>query len=311
MLETGKIVLYDFEGENSLSDDFKDKLRHRAEELEIIETAEDYTGRLSREDLEGADILISRVFDDYGKELFSDSDLEYIGVMATDKSHYPLNFLEDKGIEIRNVPGYAQESVAELTLNMMLHLSLNSYRTTEFVESGSWDVGPFPGRELKGKKLGIIGLGSIGSRVAEIADALGMEILYYSRSEKDFAREKGWKFEDLEKLVKESDVISIHCSLNKDTENLLDSDLLDEVTEGTVILNAARQEVQDVEKTIQLCEEGRIKAWFDALEDEEDRKRILDTGNAVLTSHSGCATLEARQRLKDKTLENLDEYLRD
>ncbi|MFB6209328.1 MAG: 2-hydroxyacid dehydrogenase [Candidatus Nanohaloarchaea archaeon] len=304
-----KIVLYDFEGEKSLSDEFREELRHRSSELRVVETAEDYSGKLGSEHLEGAQVLISRVFDDYPQELFQDSEIEYIGVMATDKSHYPLDFLEDRGIEISNAPEYARESVAELTVNMMLTLSLNSYMTTDFVESGKWDVGPFPGKELRGKKLGIIGLGSIGSRVAEIASGLGMEICYNSRSEKEFAAERGWKFLKLNDLISKSDVNSIHCSLNRETENLLNKEILDKIEGEKVILNGARSEIQDVEKTIELCERGRLKVWFDALEDQEQRENLLSAGNAVLTSHSGCATKEAKERLKQKTLENLDNYL--
>jgi D-3-phosphoglycerate dehydrogenase len=304
-----KIVLYDFSGETSLSDDFRDKLGSRAQTFEVVEAEKDYSGEISSEDIQGADILISRVFDDYSRELFEDSGLEYIGVMATDKSHYPLEFLKSQEIKIQNVPDYARESVAELTITMMLHLSLNNYRTTRFVEEGNWDIGPFTGSELKGKELGIVGLGSIGSRVAEIAEVLGMSISYFSRSEKNFARARGWEYSDLEKLVKNSDVISVHCSLNEETENLLDEELLEKVQESAIILNASREEIQDVDKTIELCRKEKIQAWFDALEDRENREKLLATENAILTSHSGCATEEAKERLKQKTLEKLDNFL--
>ena len=310
MEKAEKIVLYDFSGEAGLSDEFKDELVERAENFEVVETSEDYSGKLSRSDLEDTDVLISRVFDNYNLELFEDSILDYIGVMATDKSHYPLNELEDIGIKVINASEYARESVAELTINMMLQLSLKNYKTNKFVESENWDVGPFPGNELKGRNLGIIGLGSIGSRVAEIAESIGMKISYYSRSEKESAKKKGWKYKELENLVQESDVISIHCSLNESTENLLNEKILEKVSKNTIILNAAREEIQDIEKTIELCREGKIQAWFDAMENKENREKILDTGNAVLTSHSGCATHQAKQRLKQQTLQNLDKHLK-
>lgn len=310
MNKAEKTVLYDFSGEKSLSKEFKEKLRERTEQLEIVETGGDYTEKLSKNKLSDAEVFISRVFDNYTQELFKDSELQYIGVMATDKSHYPLNFLEENNVRVSNISDYARESVAELTINMMLHLSLRNYETVEFVKEENWDVGPFPGNELRNKELGIIGLGSIGSRVAEIAEALGMNISYYSRSEKEEAKKKGWVYCELDDLLESSDVISIHCSLNENTEDLLDAEKLEKVKKNAIILNAAREEIQDIEKTIELCEKGELKAWFDALEDQKDRRKILETNNAVLTSHSGCATEEALERLKEKTLNQFDDYLK-
>lgn len=301
-----KIVLYDFE-ENPLEDNFLDKLREKAEELDIVYTEGDYTEKLSPEHLKGADALISRVFDDYPEELFEKSNLEYVGVMATDSSHYPKECLRNNDITLKHVPEYATESVAELTISMLLNLSLRNLESMDFVREGKWDIGPFQGKELRGKTIGIIGLGRIGFRVAELAEAFGMDIIYYSRSEKDWAAEKGYGYVNMEELCKKSDVVSLHCSLNPETRNILSSRRLEMLKEGAIVLNAAREELQDVRKTIELCEKDKIKAWFDALEDEEERQEILETENALLTSHSGCATKEAQRRLKKRTIENIEE----
>jgi glycerate dehydrogenase len=134
-------------------------------------------------------------------------------------------------------------------------------------------------------------LGRIVSSTGLLAQSFGRDVICQSRSEKGGkkkGRSPGYEYSDMEEHCKNSDIFSLHCSLNPETERILNSERLEMLKEGAIFLN--------------------VKAWFDALEDEEQSKEILETENALLTSHSGCATEEAQKRLKNRTIENIQEF---
>jgi lactate dehydrogenase-like 2-hydroxyacid dehydrogenase len=298
-----KIILYDFE-RDSLDQEFLNELNRFAESVEVIKTSEDYSEELKNKEFQEADALVTRVFDNYPMRRIIESNIEYIGMMATDISDFSK--LNDCQIELKATETYARESVAELTIAALFNLSLRLEETANFVDEGGWDVGPFPGKELKDKTIGVIGLGKIGSRVAEIADCIGMNVIYNSRTEKDVK----YTYKPLKNLVESSDVLSIHTDLNPSSKNLLDKKILNDVKDKCIILNPSRTEITDMDKIKEMARKKKIKIWMDAVEDEEAREKLSSMDNVLLTSHSGCATEEARERLKQETLENIQDYLR-
>jgi phosphoglycerate dehydrogenase-like enzyme len=301
-----KIVLYDLKS-GPLEKKFVEKLRKFSNKVEIVFSNKEYSNGLKLKYIKGADALITRLFDNYGEELFLKSDLKYIGAMHTDISHFNLNILKKKGIVLTNVPDYATEAVAELTISALLNISRQTYEAMSFVKSGKWGFENFLGWELKGKTLGIIGMGKIGKRVAEIAKEFGMEILYFSRYDEKL---NGYKKTNLENLLKQSDVVSLHCDLNNETKNLIDKNRLDLMKKGSVLLNSARSELVDLKALHNLCKSEKIFIWFEAVEDEATRNKFLKLKNVYLTPHYGWMTKEAQQKIREISLKNMDSYLK-
>lgn len=175
MMMFKRLVLYDLKSA-PLERGFVDKLKNFAESVEVVFAEGEYSRALRPKDLRDADALIARLFDYYDDSLFEKSGLKYIGAMHTDCSHFNIPLLKEKGIVLTDVPGYATEAVAELTISALLNISRQTHDAMGFVKQGNWGFGKFLGRELRGRTLGIIGLGRIGGRVAEIARGFGMRM---------------------------------------------------------------------------------------------------------------------------------------
>jgi len=256
-------------------------------------------------DIEGADALITRIFDFYEDALFEKSNLKYIGAMHTDISHFNASLLKKKGIVLTNIPGYATEAVAELTISALLNISRQTHDAINFVKQGEWGFEKFLGWELKGKTLGIIGLGRIGSRVAEIAQGFGVKIIYSSKEKK----QAPYTFVKLDDLLKQSDVVSLHCNLTEETKNILNSTNLKLMKPSSVLLNVSRMGLVDMEAFYKLCKNKRVLAWFDELQDEKLRNEFSKLDNVYLTPDYGWMTKEAQQRVREITLNNVKSFL--
>jgi len=299
-----KLVLYDLKSK-PLEEEFVDKLKEFAQSVKVVFAEGEYMRALKLSDLEEADALITRIFDYYDNSLFEKSDLKYIGAMHTDISHFNIPLLKKKNIVLTNIPGYATEAVAELTVSALLNISRQTYDAMNFVKQGNWGFEKFLGWELKGKTLGIIGLGRIGSRVAEIAQGLGMKVIYYSKQKKNVS----YKFVKLDDLLKQSDVVTLHCKLTEETKNILNKSNLKLMKQGAVLLNSARMELIDLEALFELCRQKKIFAWFDELQDKELRDKLIKLDNVYLTPDYGWMTKEAQQRVREMTLDNIRLFL--
>jgi len=303
-----KLILYDLKTE-PLEREFVSKLRKFSDKVKVVFAEKEYSKGLKTSDLRDADALIIRLFDYYDDSLFEKSKLRYIGAMHTDISHFNQKLLKKLGITLTNVPGYATEAVAELTISALLNISRKTHDAMNFVKKGNWGFEKFKGWELKGNTLGIIGLGKIGSRVAEIAQGLGMNILYYSRTREPELEKKGMKYITLEELLKNSDVVSLHCSLSDETEDILNASRLKLMKKGSVLLNSARSELVDLDSLYILCKQNKISAWFEAIEKESVRAKFRKLDNIYLTPHFGWMTVEAQQRLRELMLSNISSFL--
>ncbi|MEW5955090.1 MAG: 2-hydroxyacid dehydrogenase [Candidatus Micrarchaeota archaeon] len=300
-----KLVLYDL-STKPLEKELLKQLKQFAYEVSVVSVPREYCRGLKPFHLRGADALVTRLFDFYDDRLFEKSNLKYVGAMHTDVSHFNLELLKRKGISLCNVPEYSTESTAELTISALLNISRQTHDAMNFVKQGNWGFEGFLGWELKGKTLGVIGLGKIGGRVAELAQCFGMKVIYYSRSRKKL---RGTRFVSLEKLLKESEVVSLHCSLSPQTRNLLNCRRLALMKKGAVLLDSARSELVDLNALHSLCKRKRLYAWFEAIEDAKTRAKFRKLDNVYLTPHFGWATKEAQQRLRETTLANIKAFL--
>jgi len=303
-----KIVVYDFR-KDSLGDEFLGQLRELADAVEVVLADGEYTRQLGKESLQGADALITRVCDHYPDQLFEDSTLKYIGTMHTDCFHFNLEPIKCRHITLTHVPSYAASSVAELAFGVLISIYRKIPAALSFTKQGGWGFDGFLGLELEGKSLGIVGLGAIGCKVAEIAKAFGMRVFYVSRTRKLEIEHTGVRLMQLPEMVRHCDVVSLHCSLSAQTRGIMNSSFINTMKKGAVLLNGSRGELVDLNSCYERCRRGEITVWFDELQDVEWRRKFSSLEHAYLTPDFGWWTSEAQNRLRQVTIANIRAFL--
>jgi lactate dehydrogenase-like 2-hydroxyacid dehydrogenase len=302
-----KLVVYDFSGSDFLSD----SLKGLSKETVVIRTDKDFSGEMKPENLRGADAFVAKPFGDYDKSFLSKADkLKYFGLVSTSYAVVDVDFLKSRDVTFTNVPHYATEAVAELTFSALLAIPRKTHESVTNAKE-DYSAKRYIGWELQGKTIGIIGLGSIGTRVAEIAKCFGMGVVYHSRTKKPGAESNlGIKYVGLDELLGKSDIVSLNLSLNEQTKGILGRDKLNLLKEGAVVLNSARAELCDLKAVRELAESGKVVFWFDGLDEKEQRERLLGLNNVIATPHIGWLTKEAQKRLDEVAVKNVKNFLK-
>ncbi|SDM36716.1 D-2-hydroxyacid dehydrogenase [Lachnospira pectinoschiza] len=245
-------------------------------------------------------------------------NLKVIAEAATGYNNIDIEYAKEKGIRVANVAGYSTDSVVQHTFALLFYLYEKMRHYDEFVKDGSyanWPVFSYFNNifyELKGKKWGIVGLGNIGSKVAKIAADFGCEVLTYSASGHKY--DSPYRQVELDELLKESDIISIHAPLNEYTNNLFNYENLSKMKKSAVLLNLGRGPIVNDADLAKALEEGRISAaGLDVISVEPIAKdnpllKIKDSDKLIITPHIAWATHEARERLMDEIYENIVAY---
>ena len=235
--------------------------------------------------------------------------LKLVCVTATGTNNLDKDYLAKKGIEWRNVAGYSTETVAQHTFALCLYLLEHLPYYDEYVKSGKYAGDRLfthfakNFHELNGKTWGIIGLGAIGHRVAEIAKAFGCEVQYYSTSGKN--HDKEIKEVSFEELLKTSDIISIHAPLNDDTLGLIDSVALSRMKETAILLNLGRGPIVKEKDLAEALDSGKIAAAgldvlsVEPMETDSPFLTMKNKDRLFITPHIAWASIEARVRLMD------------
>ena len=214
------------------------------------------------------------------------------------------------GITVTNTPGYAANTVAEHALALLLAVARSIPGHARSMRAGEWLQ--TPGFELRGRTLGLVGLGGIGARFAEMARALGMRVIAWTRTpDPARAARHGVEFMELDDVLATSDVVSLHLALTPGTAGLLGADRLDRMKPGAVLVNTARAGLVDEAALIARLADGRIAAAGLDVYDREPLPgdhplRALD--NVVLTPHVAYNTPEATEALFDMAIDNLVDY---
>ena len=240
--------------------------------------------------------------------------LKYIGLFATGYNNVDTEYASAKGITVCNVAGYSTDSVAKHVLSFILYTaeSLGNYFSS--VSDGDWIKSkvfcyyPYRLNEIKGKTLGILGYGSIGKRVAEIANVFGMNIIVHSRRNNCAP----YRFVSIDELFKESDYLTVHCPLNAETEHIVNSEKLSLMKKDAVLINTARGGVVDENALAQALREKRIyAACVDTVSVEPMRADcpLYGLDNCYITPHIAWAAKETRQRLVNIAAENVKAFL--
>jgi glycerate dehydrogenase len=243
--------------------------------------------------------------------------LKLICVCATGTNNIDLQAAQDLGIPVRNVQGYAGASVPQHTLALILALASRWHHYHQDVMTGRWSQSEIfclldhPVVELAGKTLGIIGYGELGQRVAKLGEALDMQILVAE----SFSGEKRADRAPLAQLTKESDVISLHCPLTKQTEKLIDRDFIANMKSGALLINTARGGLVDEEAVANALRSGKLGgAALDVLSEEPPPAShpllATDIPNLIITPHNAWISRESRQRLLDGVVNNIESWKR-
>ncbi len=239
-------------------------------------------------------------------------ELEVISVCGVGAGSFvDLPAAAARGVTVCNSPDATVNTVAECALALLLAAARHLVALDRDLRQGRWNLSR-PGFELKGKKLGLIGLGPIGARFGEMAEALGMEVAAWTRSPSPERAERlGFAFTALDEILAESDVLSLHLALTPETENFLGRDELARVKPGVVLVNTARGGLVDEPAMVEALGSGRIAAaGLDVFAEEPlpADHPLLALDNVVLSPHVAWNTPEATALLLDTAIGNLERY---
>ena len=267
---------------------------------------------------QGAEIVITNKVQIGRNEIENLPSLKYIGVIATGYNIIDTEFAKQKGIVVTNVPGYSTASVVQLTFALLLELCLHVQRHSDSVREGKWarsldfSFWDYPLIELSGKTLGIIGFGTIGQQVADVATAFGMNVIGNSRRQTDQSHRKNFKWMDVPELLTQSDVVSLHCPLTPETEGLVNSRSLKTMKNSAFLINTARGPIVNEQDLSDALNNGIIGgAGIDVLSVEPPEKDnpLFSAKNCIITPHIAWATIEARGRAMGVAVDNLSAFL--
>ncbi|KAA0990940.1 D-2-hydroxyacid dehydrogenase [Dyadobacter aurulentus] len=242
--------------------------------------------------------------------------LKYIGVTATGFNNIDTAAAKSNGIIVTNVRAYSSASVAQQTFALLLSLMNRAEMHSQSVFAGEWAASAdfcywkSPLTELAGKTMGLIGLGDIGSQVAQIALAFGMKVIAYRKHPKPV---EGIEMVGLDEIFLRSDVVSLHCPLTEETKEVINKTNLAKMKPNAVVLNTGRGPLIQESDLAEALRNGVIAgAGLDVLSAEPPRadNPLLAAPNCVITPHVAWATFEARKRLMQLAAENLEAFIK-
>lgn len=283
----------------------------------------------NKEKAEGYDAVAVFVSSQLTEDVVNSLDAEVIACRSTGFDHVDLDAASENNIKVFNVPEYGGTTVAEHCFGLILSLSRKIYYGIRKVEKGDFSHKNLRGFDLKGKKLGVIGTGTIGQNVIRIANGFEMETIAHDPyPDNEAAEELGYEYVELDELVSEADIISLNCPLTDSTRHLLSKDEFEKM-DNTIVINTARGEIIDTSALINALENDNVQAaGLDVLEEEcylEDDIEILselpdecdtetiledhllmERDDVIVTPHNAFNSIEALHRIDDTTIQNLE-----
>lgn len=244
--------------------------------------------------------------------LYKAKKLRYIGLFATGYNNIDIDYCKAHNITVCNAGSYSTDAVAQHTFALILEHYSNIAKYNEFCHNGGWQTAQtfspfvFNLNEVSNKVIGIVGFGAIGQAVAKIALAFNMNVLVYNRSKKEF---DNVSFVDFDTLLKESDIVTVHCPLNSDSQNMFNAETFIKMKKGAFFINTARGAVMNEDALIDALESEHLSgAGVDVLSTEPMTKdsNLPHTKNLILTPHIAWAPIETRQRLIEIVCKNLE-----
>lgn len=293
-----------------------DWLKETVEEYDIYEST---PSSLVEERSKDADILVVNKVP-VTKELIDKlPKLKYVAVLATGFNIIDCKAAREKGIAVSNIPAYSTDGVAQLVFALLMEMTNQVGLHNESVKKGDWCSSPHfcywktPLCELANKTFGIVGFGKIGSAVAQIANAMKMKVIAYSPNTRTYEGFGSVDFVSLDEVIKESDVISLHCPLTPETENLVNMDFLSKMKKTAYLINTSRGPVINENDLKEALDKGIIAgAGVDVLSAEPAKKDnpLLKADKCFITPHIAWASLEARGRLMEIFKKNVEGFVK-
>ncbi|MEA3399592.1 MAG: NAD(P)-dependent oxidoreductase [Patescibacteria group bacterium] len=283
----------------------------------------------------GSDIISVRVMSEIDKEIIDLlPNLKYIAARTVGFNNIDIEYAKSKGISISNIPDYGPHTIAEFAFGLLLNISRKIIKAnTQLRENMDFSRVSLEGFDLKGKTLGVLGTGKIGKEVIKIAKGFGMKIVAYDVFlSEDFAKEMDFEYKELDEVLKESDVISVHIPYKKETYHLINKENISKMKKGVVLINTARGELVDTEALIWGLREGIVSgAGLDVLEEEnklrdeikmvsfnqneKDYKKLveghilIDMPQVIVTPHVAFFSRESVDSFIKTTKENIDGFI--
>lgn len=283
--EFGEVTIYDYTKYNQIAERIKD--------AEIILCNKSIMNRMTLKDAK---------------------NVKYIGLFATGYNNVDIEYTNERNITVCNAGSYSTNAVAQHVFALILEHYNKVGEYNKFVKDGGWihseKFSPFkPMKEMDGRTLGIVGYGSIGKKVAKIAQAFDMKVLAYNRSPK---KDESIRFVEMDELLEKSDIVSIHCPLNSDSEKMCNKEFFEKMKDGALFINTSRGGVVDEQALIDAVKSKKISgAGLDvvAVEPMEKHEEILDIDNIIITPHSAWAPVETRTRLVEIVKNNIKKWV--
>ena len=283
--EFGEVTIYDYTKYNQIAERIKD--------AEIILCNKSIMNRMTLKDAK---------------------NVKYIGLFATGYNNVDIEYTNERNITVCNAGSYSTNAVAQHVFALILEHYNKVGEYNKFVKDGGWihseKFSPFkPMKEMDGRTLGIVGYGSIGKKVAKIAQAFDMKVLAYNRSPK---KDESVRFVEMDELLEKSDIVSIHCPLNSDSEKMCNKEFFEKMKDGALFINTSRGGVVDEQALIDSVKSKKISgAGLDvvAVEPMEKHEEILDIDNIIITPHSAWAPVETRTRLVEIVKNNIKKWV--
>lgn len=245
-------------------------------------------------------------------------NIKFISVIATGYNKIDIEACKERGILVSNVPSYGSKAIGQHAVALLMEITnhvahhdkeVRKLRKSSDTDWAFWD---YPLVELEYKTMGIIGLGRIGQTVAKVGLALGMDVIAYDAYENEKMKKIGIKYVPLDKLLALSDVISLHCPLTAENENMINSEAIAKMKDGVIIINNSRGGLIDEHALADALKSGKVyAAGIDAVKVEpitEDCP-LLSAPNCFITPHISWASLDCRRRLIRLAIENVKAYL--
>jgi len=287
-------------------------------------------------EIKDCQIISPFIYSKIDEKILSESPaLKFISTRSTGFDHIDINEAKKRNIIISNVPFYGENTVAEHTFALILDISRKIYESVERTKKENFSLDGLRGFDLKGKTLGIAGLGHIGQHVARIAKGFEMDVLAYDiRKDNKLAKKLGVKFVSFEELLKNSDIISLHLPHNDATHHLINSSNINLIKKGAYLINTARGGLAETSALIEaLGNKILAGAGLDVLEEEcfikEERELLtkefpktcdlktilqnhilLQQENVIITPHNAFNSKEALERILETTVLNIESFLK-
>lgn len=237
--------------------------------------------------------------------------LKYVGVLATAYGRVDTAYTKSKGIVVTNVPGYSTEGVAEFTFAIILEhirgVCIGKLRAQE----GNYSESGISAWEIKGKTFGVLGLGSIGGRVAEIAQGFGANVVYWSKHKHPDQETSTLRYQDIDQIISTADFLSINLAQTPETEQLMNQERFSSLKPGCVVINTAPMELVETEALVKRLEKGDITFIMDHSFDvpADVMKRLSAYKNFIPYPPMAYITKEARKAKQDIFLDNMQKFL--